>query len=789
MNTRLLASSVLLIGLSGCVTSHVENGRPAGGLTGHLKGGATGIREFFAPGSEAFEHDQRYMADKDLFKAFDAFSEALRRAPNNQQYAKAVKATREQILREGIARADGLPGNSLPEKIAALSAIQRFDDGSIISEKKRDLESQVAKIQAAVRDVKGLAAEDPLAALHGFMPLREHERDIPEVADAKTTLIGRRDVLLALIRNEERAGNFEVAEQATDKFLTVLESDEEARQLKRRLVASIQARELQRRREEVQRITTLGRQATDAGAFAVAVEYYKRANTIAQPDIPATDMGVVEARLGTARPIRSLLFSEPIPNEYRKRLSELVAKQLTVQRLPIRLDEVGSDRLKHAEFVVEIQLVDLQWNVETGEPEKTWSRFLAGYQKLPNSAYAEALANYQKALQDDTVIRATARGLLGVANVLMSAAIVSSARSVLNSTPPFVDEPLYQNYSYLKRSVRERGREAVRVSLIDAQNRRRYAAEDVVVEHEMSETDITGAHPEDQGGAKNSSFSSTASQQRRDSLRTKALSQVTEKVVVFLVAAERHRGDDYLDTGATLEGVEARLRYAALVRESGASTRNDGIKITEELWRSHLERGLPASGKELMETSAKGRSLPTDSLLAARLASLVANAPNAANAVQRLPLSPEELVRRVAPAVVTIRTFVSQGSGFLVDPRGLLLTNAHVVSGARDVAVILANGSQYMAAILFRDELRDVAVLKIDGSGFRELVLRTDDVPSVGEGVLAVGAPLGLQNTVTQGIVSGFRRAGDITKDPSIDPDLNLVQTDAAINSGNSGGP
>jgi tetratricopeptide (TPR) repeat protein len=791
MKTRLLISSVLLIGLSGCVTSSVENSRASGGLTGHLKGGATGVREFFAPGSEAFERGQRYMADKELFKALDAFAEAVRRAPNNQQYLKAVKTTRDDIISDGMARVGRLPSNALPEKIAALSAIQRFDDGSTISVRKHDLENQLSKVQTDALSVRALAANDPLSALHGFMRLREYEGSISEVADAKTAVVGQRDALLKLIRNDERAGSLEAAEQIVDKLLTVLEGDEEARRLKRELGASMRAREMQRRRDEVQRLATLGQQAEDAGAFAIALEYYKHANSVANPDISPTGIAPTETRLRDERPMRTILFSESIPNEYRRRLTELVGTQLTTQKLPIRLDVLGADRLKHAEFVAEVQLIDLQWNVEPGEPEKTWSRFLSGYQKLPNPAHAQALVNYQRALQDDTVTRATARGWLGAANILLSAAVVGSTRSALNSTPQFIDEPTYQNYSYMKRGVREAGREAVRVSLIDAKNRRRYAAENISVEHDVSHIEITGAHPEDQGGAKNSPFSTTASQQRRDSLRTKALALASDKVVSFLVAAERYRGDDYLEAGAALEGVEAHLRYAALVQESTVGLRADGAKITEESWRSHLERGFPASGKELVETSLKDRTLPNDSVLAARQASMSAIAPIPANTAQRVALTAEELVRRVAPSVATIRTFIGQGSGFIVDQRGLLLTNAHVVSGARDVAVTLADGAQYMATIVFRDESRDVAVLKIEGKGFRELLLRSAaDVPSVGESVLAVGAPLGLQNTVTQGIVSGVRRAGDITRDAANpDPDLNLVQTDAAINSGNSGGP
>ncbi|MBI4219896.1 MAG: trypsin-like peptidase domain-containing protein [Chloroflexi bacterium] len=150
-------------------------------------------------------------------------------------------------------------------------------------------------------------------------------------------------------------------------------------------------------------------------------------------------------------------------------------------------------------------------------------------------------------------------------------------------------------------------------------------------------------------------------------------------------------------------------------------------------------------------------------------------------------MSDEVLVTRIAPSVVTIRTILAEGSGFVVGDGHTIATNAHVIAGARDVAVRFIDGQEFMATVARIDERRDVALLRVRHRT-TPLPLRADDPPT-GESVLAFGSPRGLQQTVTRGIVSGLRISGDVVKDVNYERDVRLVQTDAAINPGNSGGP
>ena len=123
------------------------------------------------------------------------------------------------------------------------------------------------------------------------------------------------------------------------------------------------------------------------------------------------------------------------------------------------------------------------------------------------------------------------------------------------------------------------------------------------------------------------------------------------------------------------------------------------------------------------------------------------------------------------------------GSGFIVSPDGLILTNAHVVDGADEVTVKLTDKREFKARVVGLDKLTDIAVLRIDANNLPVVRLGDPTQARVGEWVLAIGSPFGFENTVTAGIVSAKSRSL-----PS-DSYVPFIQTDVAINPGNSGGP
>ena len=131
----------------------------------------------------------------------------------------------------------------------------------------------------------------------------------------------------------------------------------------------------------------------------------------------------------------------------------------------------------------------------------------------------------------------------------------------------------------------------------------------------------------------------------------------------------------------------------------------------------------------------------------------------------------------------------ASGSGFIVSADGLILTNNHVVADANKVTVILSDRREFDAKVVGRDPTTDVAVIRIDGRNLPTVPLGNDEMARVGDWVLAIGNPLGLDFTVTQGIVSAKGRGGFAGLYDSPYAVVDYLQTDAPINPGNSGGP
>jgi serine protease Do len=172
------------------------------------------------------------------------------------------------------------------------------------------------------------------------------------------------------------------------------------------------------------------------------------------------------------------------------------------------------------------------------------------------------------------------------------------------------------------------------------------------------------------------------------------------------------------------------------------------------------------------------------------------------NDAARLP-SFAGLVERAEPSVVTVKAWVKKanlygrevpqaqgvGTGFVYDPKGYLLTNNHVIESADEILVKFADSKELTARVVGADKPTDVAVLKVEEEGLPALPLGDSKALKVGDWVVAIGNPFGLEHTVSAGIVSAKGRTRDDVQ--GLDPAgyFNFLQTDASINPGNSGGP
>ncbi len=151
------------------------------------------------------------------------------------------------------------------------------------------------------------------------------------------------------------------------------------------------------------------------------------------------------------------------------------------------------------------------------------------------------------------------------------------------------------------------------------------------------------------------------------------------------------------------------------------------------------------------------------------------------------------LYERVIPGVVAIRTNLGQGSGFVYDSKGHIVTNEHVIEGASTVEIAFSTGFKAYGSVIGTDADADIAVIKVDApaNDLRPLIIGDSDALQVGQPVVAIGNPFGLSGTMTLGIVSGLGRTQPSSQAAGggFFSTADIIQTDAAINPGNSGGP
>jgi putative serine protease PepD len=206
-----------------------------------------------------------------------------------------------------------------------------------------------------------------------------------------------------------------------------------------------------------------------------------------------------------------------------------------------------------------------------------------------------------------------------------------------------------------------------------------------------------------------------------------------------------------------------------------------------------FRRGLLAAVAALTVASGAGSGALAALIVHPTTAAAASQA--TATGVQSTSLSPttaESIYKQVADGVVTITAVVGNGqaigSGIVLDTKGDILTNAHVIAGARQMQVTLSSGQTVAATLVGSNTSADLAVIRISvpASSLHPVTLGNSDTVQVGDSVYAIGSPFGLSGTLTEGIVSNLNQGGSA---PNGGSQSGLIQTDAAINPGNSGGP
>jgi|SRR2546422_1110087 len=212
-----------------------------------------------------------------------------------------------------------------------------------------------------------------------------------------------------------------------------------------------------------------------------------------------------------------------------------------------------------------------------------------------------------------------------------------------------------------------------------------------------------------------------------------------------------------------------------------------------------FRRGLLAAVAALAIAGGAGSGAVAATLVdhnsQAAAAATTANSTSSTATSTQASTTAQTIYQQVSPSVVTITATVSSGrgsgqaigSGIVLDTNGNILTNAHVIAGARQIQVTFSNGQTVNATLVGSNTSADLAVIRVSvaASSLHPATLGNSDSVRVGDAVYAIGSPFGLSGSLSQGIVSNLKQSGAT----SVGNLSGLIQTDAAINPGNSGGP
>jgi S1-C subfamily serine protease len=207
-----------------------------------------------------------------------------------------------------------------------------------------------------------------------------------------------------------------------------------------------------------------------------------------------------------------------------------------------------------------------------------------------------------------------------------------------------------------------------------------------------------------------------------------------------------------------------------------------------------FRRGLLVAVAALTVAGGAGSGAIAAALVAhaAPPAAVTAGTATTVQSTSTSPASAESIYKQVSAGVVTITSNVGNGqaigSGIVLDTSGDILTNAHVIAGARQMQVTLSNGQTVTATLVGSNSAADLAVIRVSvpASSLHPVTLGNSDSVQIGDMVYAIGSPFGLSGSLTEGIVSNLNQGGSASTGASMS---GLIQTDAAINPGNSGGP
>ncbi|MEO0249904.1 MAG: trypsin-like peptidase domain-containing protein, partial [candidate division WOR-3 bacterium] len=445
--------------------------------------------------------------------------------------------------------------------------------------------------------------------------------------------------------------------------------------------------------------------------------------------------------------------------------------------------------------------------VEMSKPRPKYSKFISGYKKVPNEVYFRAKESIERERSRFLTIPSRPAGRLSDRHVRIDVNAdwqgLLKSLDTLSSPEAFDDEPIYVDYIYSETDVRVARQAQDSYRLHDAKNQR-IVKEDAVQEQSGSRlTILEGVHPQDANSLKNSDkFDRGAQQKDLQNFTYTFLQIAAAKISNDIGHLYEQRSRLYAELNEPAEAMDAYL-MGQMLKNKGLGEPGTLIMPSDLAQQIHtitpestLEAKLSA-GRILTGSAQPRPTQPTvkpdkaDTIPEKRkysevdIPKLVKDAMRKVVLIRGIPMAKVRDKKDYSLISGMNEDGTLQGSGFLISPNGHVVTSHHVVKNCGAVFVKMADGNEYSAKLIEVDASADLALLKIPVKGTPFFALGSYKKLTPGETVIAIGSPLGLEQTVSRGIISALR-TGSVEKGGE---KLMLVQTDAQMTHGNSGGP
>jgi hypothetical protein len=427
--------------------------------------------------------------------------------------------------------------------------------------------------------------------------------------------------------------------------------------------------------------------------------------------------------------------------------------------------------------VLEFADLECEEDNRIGQEEALNSTYIASYQQITNPVYVQLqteLAVAQQKLAEvkaENLINPPSNIFAGVAAGLAEGSAQNTVNRLvarLRETPPFLSEPVRLPYTAQRFTVLSSARVRFNLTIADPTNGFRDSIH-VSGTGKVSASGVRGAMPNDSSGLINKEPAPAD----ETALIRQAVTQLdSEHQTAVRTLVERLLLERAKRLQPTKTNVVPALGYLLLAKDVAAAPTDS----SQSPYDGFVEKALGGTIADLSKLDLDRKLFGVSPTAAP--ANVSAGKSEVAAARSRT-----SMIQRALDAVVTVKVGQSTGSGFFVSEDGLVLTNAHVVENtsttAATITVITRKGERFLGKIVKLAASADLALLRVSGRFDTVLPLAGLESVEVGADVVAVGSPLGLQGTVTRGIVSAVRTVAG----------LKLLQTDTPINPGNSGGP